>query len=340
MRKRIYADYSPDKEYAKKIYNSREDDRTEAEERARKALEKGDVKCMYVTNTYKDTNVKSGDTILTAQIYPAFYHKSDVPQGTAEKEKRREIMRNLNDKRARRELTRLVNINFGKGDLWITLGYDNENIPDSAEKAQKDIQGWIRRVNYRRKKLGMPSAKYIYVTEWEEDEKKGKIRCHHHIIMDGDLDRDTVEQCWGLCKRPNSRKLVPDEAGLSGVAEYISKDPRGSKRWKASKNLVRPAEATKSYTKFKKRTVGHMAIDYEYLRMQLESKYKGFTFLDCELYYNERQALFYIYARLTKKGVQKYDKRKANTGAGRDREAKKRNGRTEKAGKRGRAKRE
>lgn len=318
-KRKVYTKYDPEQEYRTQLYASREEEKgireelkQETELRLEKALQSGSVRCLYATNTYRDVNVKTQDTIITAQIYPAFHHKQDMPpqQQRQSREKRREVMRNLNDKRARRELTRLININFAKGDLWITLGYDDEYLPDSMKKALKDVENWIRRVNYRRKKRGLDRAKYIYITEWEDDEKKGKVRCHHHIIMDGELDRDTVEQAWGLCKRPNSRKLVPDEAGFTGLANYISKDPRGTKRWKASRNLKRPEQPTRSLSKFSKRNVNHMARDHEYMKMLLESKYPGYAFLDCEMYYNERQALFYIYARLHREGGAENDKKR------------------------------
>lgn len=311
QKQKVFTGYDPETAYRTQLYASRDEEKgireelkQETEQRLEKAFQSGRVRFLYATNTYKDVNVKTGDTIITSQIYPAFYHKQDMQDmlKQPDRAKRREIMRNLNDKRARRELTRLININFAKGDLWITLGYDDEHLPDSMERALKDIENWIRRVNYRRKKRGLDRAKYVYVTEWEEDEKKGKVRCHHHIIMDGELDRDTVEQAWGLCKRPNSRKLAPDEAGFTGLANYISKDPRGTKRWKASRNLKRPEPPTRSLSKFSKRNVNHMVRDHEYMRMLLETKYPGYAFLDCEMYYNERQALFYIYARLHREG--------------------------------------
>lgn len=47
---------------------------------------------------------------------------------------------------------------------------------------------------------------------------------------------------WKLGRRNQTRRLDYDENGLSGLAHYITKDPKGKKRWCASKNLKKPEE--------------------------------------------------------------------------------------------------
>ena len=48
-----------------------------------------------------------------------------------------------------------------------------------------------------------------------------EIRWHHHIVMDGALDMETVESCWKQSSRNEVRRLQTDENGLSGMANYI-----------------------------------------------------------------------------------------------------------------------
>ena len=112
----------------------------------------------------------------------------------------------LNDKNARKYVERLINENFTDRDLWLTFTYDNEHLPPDGDidAAIKNVQKFIRRVNYQRKKRGLPNARYVYVTAYNPTEE---IRWHHHIVMDGDMDMDVVEGCWkqssrfGGCKR-------------------------------------------------------------------------------------------------------------------------------------------
>jgi hypothetical protein len=75
---------------------------------------------------------------------------------------------------------------------------------------------------------------------------------------------------------------------------------KGKRKWRGSKNLVKPKEPTRSYSKFKKRTVERMAHDYETLKAEMEKAYPGYKFLDAEVKYNGVTAAFYIYARMVR----------------------------------------
>lgn len=216
-------------------------------------------------------------------------------------EKKRETspsQSNLNDKNARRYLIRLANINFGKGDIWATFGWNNGLLPETYEDAKKDVVNFIRRINRKRKKLGLENAKYIYIIAFEE-----YTRPHFHLLISGGIDRDELERMWGKCDRPNTRNISPDENFLlTGLATYITQNPHGTKRWCPSKNLKKPDEPKRSYSKFRKAKVEKMAFDSSVLQAEMEKAYPGFTFLDAEVKHNGVNAAFYIYARMVKKG--------------------------------------
>ena len=151
--------------------------------------------------------------------------------------------KDLNTKRAKRYLEALIYANFGKGDLRVDLTYSPENMPKGEKEAKKEIQNFIRRINRRRNKLGLPNAKYIVITEIG---KNGKI--HHHLIMDALLDRDTVEEIWGK-GWANTRRLQPDQkTGMTAIIRYLTKDfqsermTANQRKWDSSQNLVKPWE--------------------------------------------------------------------------------------------------
>ena len=239
---------------------------------------------------------ESGKEIAEVMIYPSFYNRADMPH-TKKKRETKPSQRNLNDKNARRYVIRLANINFGSGDIWATFGWDDRYIPEDIERAKKDVTNFIKRVNRKRKKRGFDNMKYIYVLAVDD-----YTRPHFHILMSGDgVDRDELEAMWGKCKRPNTRRVKPDEDfGITGLATYISQNPHGTKRWCSSKNLKKPPEPTRSYRKFKKRRVEKMAKDHETLKQSLEKEYVGYRFLDAEVKFNTVTAAFYIYARMTR----------------------------------------
>lgn len=144
----------------------------------------------------------------------------------------------------------------------------------------------------------LENAKYIYIIAFEE-----YTRPHFHLLISGGIDRDELERMWGKCDRPNTRNISPDENFLlTGLATYITQNPHGTKRWCPSKNLKKPDEPKRSYSKFRKAKVEKMAFDSSVLQAEMEKAYPGFTFLDAEVKHNGVNAAFYIYARMVKKG--------------------------------------
>ena len=238
--KKLYDDYDYEEAYQKQCD-------TLEEWELEKLLKDGKVGCLYRTTTTKAENIQNGTVLLESQVYPAFKDKKDMPV-TAKKRETRPSQRNLNDKNARRYLIRLANINFGKGDIWATFGWNDDCLPGDEERARKDITNFIKRINRRRKKDGLDNAKYIYILAFD-----GYKRPHFHILLSGDgMDRDELEELWGKCDRPNTRRIKPDDDFLiTGLATYISQNPHGTKRWCPSKNLKKPDKPTRSYSKFK-----------------------------------------------------------------------------------------
>ena len=103
------------------------------------------------------------------------------------------------------------------------------------------------RIKNFRKRNGLDELKYIAVLEYREatDDKRTKTRIHHHIIISG-MDRDKAEELWGK-GMANANRMQANELGFEELANYLSKDPRGKKRWSQSKNIVIPVPEIKDY---------------------------------------------------------------------------------------------
>ena len=163
-------------------------------------------------------------------IFPVYQ-----PQGIrrAKSKPTSEVQALLNQKNAERKLIRLVHNNFTEEDVALTLTY--KTAPANVAEAQKLLQNFLRRVKRLRAKLGLEPLKYITVTE--VGKRNGRI--HHHCIINGGIDRDTIEKLWGL-GYANSQRLQLGENGVTGLAMYFIKDRQTYRRWNSSRNLEVP----------------------------------------------------------------------------------------------------
>lgn len=265
-------------------------------------------------NFIREKKIYCGDKFMEVDIYPFTKKQQEVSRGKREKRKKVTApkQKNLNDKNARRYLIQLLNSNFTQDDIHVTCTYKIGHHPGTVEEAETETKNFIRRVNYLRKKKGLSPIKYILVTEltFKDDQL---TRVHHHIVMNGGLERDEVEDLWrrkrqkGQKKgdkigRINADRLQPDENGLAALASYLTKEPNRKKRWSSSQNLIRPMQAPPNDRKYSKRQlerIAHGLVDDAYWR----KKYPGWHITDkdygIQVSYNE-QAGYYIYLRLRK----------------------------------------
>lgn len=215
----------------------------------------------------------------------------------AQRETHRRAQEKLNRTNARKRLVRLVNANFGEGDMILTMSYPNDGQPGDDAQAHRDLVNYIGRVKYLRKRRGLPQIRYITITEVTRSAKYG-VRWHHHVIMGGDgITRDEAEACWrkkhgGIC---NAKACQPTERHLTGFARYLTQDKRSRtveadgknpqekamrRGWNPSKNLRDPAEsvADKKISIRKAGRIAEAAQDFAQMREVFAKLYP-----DCEL---------------------------------------------------------
>lgn len=173
---------------------------------------------------------------MEVDVYPVFQ-----PAGKRRRKCRptSEIQQRLNQRNAAKKLTRLVRLNFGQDDLALHLTYRPGQEPETAETARRDLQNYIRRLKKLYRKQGR-ELKYICATE--HGKKTGRV--HHHLIVTGGIDRNTLEECWGK-GFANSKRLQIEEDGLAALSHYMVKDGASYKRWSGSRNLIKPEPIVK-----------------------------------------------------------------------------------------------
>ncbi len=262
----------------------------------------------------REKKIYCGKKYLEVDIIPA----SDfVPAGRRSRKENvtPPKIKNLHEKNARRYFVQLLNTNFGKGDLNVTLTYNPEHLPDSIEAAQKEIAKFIRRVRARRKKEGLEPLKYIIVTECTS--KDGvPIRIHHHVIMNAGLDRDTVENLWKTKNGDpigfaNADRLQPDEKhGLEALARYLTKAgarAKSQRRWSSSHNLEKPYSRNNDH-RYSRRKVEKIAREEVNNPAFWEKQYPGYHLTEVKPEYNDYTG-WSIYLKLYRKENVKGERR-------------------------------
>lgn len=284
--KRIYDDYDYEEAYSQEIEKL-------SEKAMEEMLNSGKVSCLYRTLT-----TKAGQT-LQADIYPSFRHQSDMPRGKRVRESTA-AQKQLNSRKSVQELINRINANFGEGDLWMTLEYDPEHLPETFQDAQRVLGNYIKKVNRHLKKMDKPKMRYICVTEYSDPVSGKPKRVHHHIVLSCDLHRDVLEKMWKQGERTKSEYLHPTkESWLKGLGLYISKGnykkKSGQRRWSCSKGLRKP-EKTKSYCRFRKKDVRQLVGNFECARDLMEKKYPGYKLVKLKRCWNEINESWYIHA--------------------------------------------
>lgn len=221
----------------------------------------------------------------------------------------------LNEKKAKRYFEALVEANFkGNRDLVVHPTFSDEHYPKSPEDAHRQVKNWIARINYRRRKNGLPNCKYIIVFE---QSKTGRM--HFHVLMDGKLPREEVENAWklGFC---NADRLRSDpKIGLQKLISYLSKggmtDDKNAKRWVPSKGLVKPWVSCNKNTRISRKRfelLKNIPDDSEMFRMTIEKDNPGYELQDVERSISAETGQMYIFCRMRLRVTEK--KRKGTGG--------------------------
>ncbi|MBO7668332.1 MAG: hypothetical protein J6T26_07705 [Firmicutes bacterium] len=221
------------------------------------------------------------------ELYPVFQ-----PPGKRRSKCRptRECQARLNQRDAVRKLARLLQANFRAGDYEIDLTFAE---PESVEGAVTELKKLLRAL---RKIWRAEGTELRYVYTCEQGKKSGRV--HFHLVLNaGPLSRDEIESMWkhGYA---NARRLRMDESGVSGLANYISKqgqkrkpEEAGKRRWSCSRNLVRPVpEVTDGAV-----TVGAcMALAEEIDRRSAGAVMEGMTLVEAEALRNRVNRGLYL----------------------------------------------
>lgn len=190
---------------------------------------------MYIKKTYK-----AGNTI---EVHKSFSPRRGKTFTRGEPvNKTPEAMAKYNDKLSKWKLSRLINNNFGTGDIHVVLSYPKGKRP-SEEESVKELDNAIKNLRRWLEKKGKPKLKYVRATAIGS---RGAI--HHHLILNVN-DMELLERAWTgkvinvtpLYSNGNYAPLAVyfcgQEKGVSGGEIVIH-----GNGWSTSRNLNKPKE--------------------------------------------------------------------------------------------------
>ena len=253
---------------------------------------------------YRRRTTISGPRI-DAEVFPVFGRQMRGTLRRAKSQETAEAQKKANNERSRMRLIQLVEANFTDKD--VALGLDYAGQAPTPERIDKDIRNFIERIKRRRNKRGLPELKYIYAIGGDEMPAAGYSgkRPHVHMIMNGGIDRDELEELWGQ-GRANCDRLQPRDEGLGGISVYFTKQmqdrapKKGVRKWRASKNLKKPVRRSRD-AKLSNARVRRIAFDFgAEAKTVMEKLYPGYVLQDYIVKYSDIVPGVYIRCVLRK----------------------------------------
>lgn len=150
----------------------------------------------------------------------------------------RKIM--ANERESIKRLTRLINCNFGPGDLWLVLRYSDERLPADIAEAKRTLDKFLRKMREQFQKETGRKLRYIVTTSNTSTKTGEPVRLHHHIVMDR-LTWEFVIKYWPVDQV--SYVIIDGRRDYAGIARYMCRNTQAEMsmhRWSASQGLKKP----------------------------------------------------------------------------------------------------
>lgn len=257
--------------------------------------------------------------LLEVDFFPVWEDGRRKPTRDPKKKMSTAAQKKYNDLQMRKKAIRDINANFDNGDIIMSPTYEPAKAPQNYDEVLRDADNYIRRVKRKRaselkrvtkllladteneqlkvakKKLEAP-LKYYYSVEqvtYKTGRYAGRNNWHIHMFITGGISRDTLEEMWPGGIRVNADRFQPEKFGPEAAAKYITKDAKGRRRIKHSRNLEKPKQKVKDgriTARGVELLAKRRADDKEYW----ENRYKGYKFVRCFARYNEYNGNWYV----------------------------------------------
>lgn len=188
--------------------------------------------------------ISAGPLVLEA-IYPRG-KAQDTPKARAAKRKlSSEAQQRMNQKYSYQKLELQLAANYGPGDLWVTVTYDDDHLPKTRAEAMSNFKYFLRKLRAARGKKAAPVVHWNAEHKHEHDDPLQHRRWHHHFCLNatGD-DYDLIRSCWIYGSNIEIRRIKIDkDHSYESLARYMCKESRdqpGLRCWSYTRNAKHP----------------------------------------------------------------------------------------------------
>ena len=176
----------------------------------------------------------SRDVIVIEKYYSMRYHGKNVERAARRpKEKQtNEVQAEANRRRAAERAALKIANNFAEGDIYLTLTYDEDHLPEKAarkEQADKDLRNVLKKIERRYQAAGVEFKRAAVVENCAADSKG---RLHFHVLLPALPSLKTAasrERFFGaLWQKGHVRaeEFRGDFTDAQNIANYFSKQKR------------------------------------------------------------------------------------------------------------------
>lgn len=182
--------------------------------------------------------IVAGDLVVEA-VYPAI-SRYDAPKARAEKKKlSTEAQQRMNRVYSRQKLELMLAANFKRGDLVVTLTYDDAHKPKDRKAAEAKLKYFRSKLSAARKKKHRE-----LVMVWNTECKHGDGRYHHHAVINATKsDYALLLSLWGQGEIEIRPLQIDREKNYASLAAYMCKETpekAGQRTWSYTRNAAKP----------------------------------------------------------------------------------------------------
>lgn len=190
--------------------------------------------------------------LVYESIYPLPNPRDSRAVRKGKKELTSSAQQRMNLKYQWQKLELLLAANFRKGDIVLTLTFDDAHLPESRAETMTRVKQFLKKLRELRRPWGAPT-KYIYVVEHNhcrEDpcftpvELAQQGRYHIHMVLNSTgSDYGDIKESWGLGLIEMHPLELTRERTYESLARYLCKelpDYVGARKFIPSRGLVHP----------------------------------------------------------------------------------------------------